>query len=322
MNDTVMWQRLDPELVEPLKGLLEATGGGLDFNDIAATRTMLDSLIEAIAAEAPPIEGVTTDDRRIAVGGGAPDVAIRIYRPTKPAGPLPATLWLHGGGWALGGIALDDLMCRQFAKDTHCVVVAIEYRLAPEHPFPAAHDDCFATLEWLQANAAELDLDAARIGVAGASAGANLAAGVALRARDEGAPAIAFQMLLYPALDDRNRQPADAAHPDTLFWTRENNRLAWDAYLAGAADISPYAAPARATDVSGLPPAYIAVGSLDLFVDDNADYACRLAAAGVPIEFHVYPGAFHAFDVFAPDAAVSQRFVNDRNTALVRALGA
>ncbi len=325
MNDTVMWQRLDPELVEPLEGLLEATGGGLDFNDISGTREMLDGLVAALAAEAPPIEGVETDDGYVAGLDGAPDVAIRLYRPAGVSGQLPASLWLHGGGWALGGIALDDLMCRQFAKDTRCVIVAVEYRLAPEHPFPAALEDCYAVLSWLEANAAELAIDPARVGVAGASAGANLAAGLALMARDHGAPGIAFLMLIYPAVDDTNLAPADASRPETLFWTRENNRLAWNAYLAGAAggpDVPPYAAPARAQDLGGLPPAYIAVGALDLFLDDDASYACRLAAAGVPTELHVYPGAFHAFDVFAPMAAVSQRFLTDRNTALVRALDA
>lgn len=325
MNDSVMWQRLDPELVEPFRGVLGAMNGGLDFNDVPGQREMLAGLVAAVAAQAPPIAGVDTEDRRAPGADGAPDVPVRLYRPAGPSGPLGAVLWMHGGGWALGDLALDDLMCRQLAKDTRSVVVAVEYRLAPEHPYPAALEDCHAALGWLHEHAGDLAIDPARVAIAGASAGGNLAAGLALAARDRGGPPIALQMLLYPSLDDRNAAPADAAHPDTIFWSRENNRLAWGLYLgaaAGGSDVPPYAAPARAADLSGLPPAYVAIGGLDLFVDDNAGYACRLTAAGVPTELHVYPAACHAFDVFAPEAAVAQRFTVDRNMALTRALGA
>lgn len=324
-DDTVMWQRLDPELVEPLKGMLEATGGPLDLSDIKATREMFDGLIAAMAAQAPVVEGVEIEDRTIPGLDGGPDVGIRVYYPASRQRPAPASLWLHPGGWVLGSIALDDGLCRQMAKDTGCVLVQVEYRLAPEHAFPAALEDCYAALRWLAAHAAELSIDPARIAVGGSSAGGGLAAGTALMARDRGGPDVAFQLLVYPGIDDTNVAPADATRPETLFWTRENNRDAWRAYLgdaAGGPDVPPYAAPARARDLSGLPPAYVAVGSLDLFVDDNASYACRLAAAGVPAELHVYPAACHAFDVFAPTAAVTQRFAAERNAALVRALGA
>jgi acetyl esterase/lipase len=167
-------------------------------------------------------------------------------------------------------------------------------------------------------------VDASRVAVGGSSAGGNLAAAVALMTRDRGDKAPVFQLLIYPALDDGNVEQASAAAPDTLFWTRENALQAWSAYLGrkpGSAGVEPYAAPIRAADLAGLPPAYVAVGEIDLFLNEDVEYARRLIAAGVPTELHVYPGAYHAFDVFTPMGRVSQRFVADRDAALKRALG-
>lgn len=317
-----MKNRLDPELVPPLEGLLEATGGGFDFGDLAATRAMIDGMVAAIKGEAPAVNGVEIEDRKVPGPAGAPDVPVRVYRPAGRSEALPVTLWIHGGGWVLGNIELDDLMAQQMTKDTQCVVVSVEYRLAPEHPFPAPLDDCYAALSWLASAAGELNVDASRIAVAGGSAGGGLAAGLALKARDEGGPAIAFQLLLYPAVDDTNVAPPSESAPDTPLWTRENHRFAWNAYLAGrdAGGAHAYAAALRATDLSGLPPVYLAVGEVDLMRDENIEYARRLTEAGVTTEFHLYPGAFHAFDVFAPMTRVAQRFIADRDAALVRAL--
>lgn len=315
---------VDPELLAPLDGLLEATGGGFNLNDIPATRAMLSAMLEAVKAELPEIDGVASKDLAVDGLDGAPDIAIRLYRPQEDVSTLPAVLWLHPGGFVLGDLELDDFMLRQLAKDTGCLLVNVSYRLAPENPFPAAFDDCYATLKWLHANAVELGVDPERIAVAGGSAGGGLAAATTLRARDTGEVPVAFQMLIYPALDDRNVAQASASLPDNLLWTRENALHSWTAYVGsdlGSHDLSPYAAPIRATDLGGLPPTYIAVGSLDMFLEENTLYARRLAQAGVATELHVYPGAYHAFDAFAPMASVSARFVNDRNGALIAALG-
>ena len=317
-------EHLDPELLGPLDGLIEATGGGFDLHDIPATRAMLAGMLEAVKSELPDIDGVAVEDNAVPGLDGAPEIPIRLYRPTEDVSALPVVIWLHGGGYVLGDVELDDFMLRQFARDTGCLMVNVSYRLAPEHPFPAAFDDCYATLRWIHANSAALRSDANRIAIAGASAGGGLAAATALKARDTGEVPLAFQMLIYPAIDDCNTAQASASLPDHLLWTRENALHSWSAYLGpqlGRRDVPAYAAPIRATDLAGLPPTYIAVGSLDMFLEENTAYACRLAQAGVPTELHVYPGAYHAFDSFAPMAAISTRFVNDRNGALIAALG-
>lgn len=316
-----MKPRLDPELAAPLDEVLGAMGGGLNLNDIPATRAMVGGMIAAIKAEAPKIEGVEIEDRRVPGFDGGPDVTVRVYRPAGHAGALPALLWMHAGGWVLGDLELEDLMVARLAKDVQCVVASVDYRLAPEHPYPAALHDTYAALRWLM-DGGDASVDTARVAVGGSSAGGNLAAGVTLFARDRGDALPAFQLLIYPALDDSNVEQAGDGVPDTLFWTRANALTAWTSYLGrrpGGDGIEPYAAPIRAADLSGLPPAYVAVGEIDLFVRENIEYAARLIDAGVKTELHVYPGAYHAFDVFTPMGWVSQRFVADRDAALKRA---
>lgn len=318
-----MMDRLDPELVEPLEGLMAATGGGFSLHDIPATRELLDGLIAAIKADVPSIDGVEAADHR--APGPAGDVAVRVYRPAGVTEPLPALLWMHAGGYVLGGIEMDDLMCAQLAKDVGCAVASVEYRLAPENPYPAALDDCAAALAWLGAGAAGLAIDASRIAIGGASAGGGLAAALALKARDAGPVKPVFQLLIYPAIDDSNVELPGDTVPDTLFWDRESTRLGWLAYLGamspGGDDVPAYAAAVRAEDLTGLPPAFVAVGELDQFLPECLDYVRRLVGAEVPVELHVYPGACHALDVFAPMAQVSLRFVGERNRALKAALG-
>ena len=270
-----------------------------------------------------PIEGVTTADRKAPGPAGAPEVFVRIYQPTDRPATLPALLWIHGGGYVLGSVERDDLLAKHLARVGQCVVASVEYRLAPEHPFPAPVEDCYAALKWLSAHSAEFGVNKSRIAIGGASAGGGLAAGLALLARDRAEVEVAFQLLIYPMIDDRNIAPASATVPDAFVWSRENNRMGWRALLGrepGGADVSPYAAAARATDLRGLPPAYIPVGDLDLFLDENITYAQRLLAAGVPTELHVYPGAFHGFNGFVPGAEISRRFNGDRDNALKRML--
>ena len=201
-------------------------------------------------------------------------------------------------------------------------VVSVDWRRTPEHPFPAPMDDCYAGLAWTHRHAAELNVDPERIAVGGASSGGGSAAGLVLLARDRGEFPVCFQLLIYPMLDDRNVTPASVTLTDRRAWNRASNLIGWRAYVGDAAGtdrVSPYAAPARATDLTGLPPAYLAVGDLDLFIDEDIEYAQRLQQAGVPTELHVYPGGSHAFESYAPASALARRFVRDRDEALVRA---
>jgi acetyl esterase/lipase len=313
--------QLDPELRVVLEKL--PTDRPMDLNQLPRARAGMKKMVTALLASLPPVEGVTGQDRHVPSAKGDPEVRVRVYRPDVQANKLPALLWIHGGGYVMGDIEQDDRLMKQLVKRIDCVAVSVDYRLAPEHPFPAPVEDCYAALKWLFAHADELGVAPDRIAIGGASGGGGLAAGLGLLARDRGEVKVAFQLLIYPMIDDRNVTPASYAITDPRMWNRESNRLGWKAYLGrdgGGADVSPYAAASRATDLKNLPPTYIPVGALDLFVDENIEYAQRLIQAGVPTELHVYPGAFHGFDLFAPSAAVSKQFKADRDSALKRAL--
>ena len=268
-----------------------------------------------------PASTIRIRDVRVPGATGDPDVLVRVYSPPKSATPRPCCYWIHGGGYIFGSIDMSDARCVQTAEFLDCIVVSVEYRLAPEHPFPAPLDDCYAGLAWTAAHADELGIDPERIAIAGQSAGGGLAAALALLVRDRGEIPLCFQMLIYPMIDDRNTTPS--SHLVTKVWTRETNLLGWRCYLGhepGIDGVSPYAAAARAEDLRGLAPAFIGVGTLDVFRDENIDYAGRLLAAGVPTELHVYPGAPHGFEGLAPQAEVSQRFSRDIAEALRRAM--
>jgi acetyl esterase/lipase len=313
--------QLDPELRAVVEKL--PTDRPLDLNNIPTARAKMNKMVTALLATFPPVEGVTSQDQSAPGAKEDPAVRVRVYRPDDQPSKLPALLWIHGGGYVMGDIDQDDRLMKQLVKRIGCVAVSVDYRLAPENPFPAPVEDCYAGLKWLFAHADELGVEPTRIAIGGASGGGGLAAGLALMARDRGEVQVAFQLLIYPMIDDRNVTPASYAITDPRMWHRESNRLGWKAYLGrdgGGADVSPYAAASRAKDLSKLPPAYIPVGALDLFVDENIEYAQRLIQAGVPTELHVYPGAFHGFDVFAPSAKVSKQFKADRDDALKRAL--
>lgn len=312
--------QLDPELRAVIERLPERA---LNLNDITTARTRMKKLVTELLGALPPVEGVSSQDQFAPGPTGGPEVRVRVYRPNDQPNKLPALFWIHGGGFVMGDIEQDDRLMEQMVNRIGCVAVSVDYRLAPEHPFPAPVEDCYAGLKWLFAHANELGVEPSRIAIGGPSGGGGLTAGLGLLVRDRKEVPVAFQLLIYPMIDDRNVTPASYAITDPRVWNRENNRFGWKAYLGrdgGGAGVSPYAAATRTTDLSGLPPTYISVGALDLFVDENIEYAQRLIQAGVPTELHVYPGAFHGFDLFAPSARVSKQFKTDRDNALKRAL--
>ena len=313
----------DPQLAMALDGFNQVVPDGIPLDDIPAARVFMGQLFAAMAEQAPEIPGVVISDHEAPGRDGDPAVPVRIYQPEERPETLPALLWLHGGGYVMGNVDNDDLRAKGLALANNCVVASVEYRLAPEHPFPAPVEDAYAALKWLSENAEQFGIDPQRIAIGGASAGGGLAAGLGLLARDRGEVDVAYQLLIYPMLDDRNVDQAEDGRPDTHIWSRANNLAGWRAYLGeepGGADVSPYAAAARAADLSGLPPTYIMVGTPDLFLAENFDYAQRLMAAGVPTEFHVYSDGFHGFDDLAPLSDVSQRCGVDQTAALSRAL--
>ena len=309
---------IDAELAE---GIAASMAGNFDFGTIELSA--LPGLRVAMEWARPPFTalpaGVTRSNELVPGWDGGPGVGVRVWHNANATGA--AMVWIHGGGYLFGSASMDDARLAAWADALGATIVSVEYRLAPEDPFPAALDDCYAALTWLVANAADLGVDLARVAVGGASAGGGLAAGLALLARDRGEIDLAYQLLIYPMVDDRNVTPSSRL--DTLIWTRAANLLAWRAYLgeaAGTAGPPAYAAAARADDLSGLPPAFVGVGSLDIFRDEDIEYAQRLLAAGVPTELHVYPGATHGFDTMCPGAAVARRCVRDVDDALARAL--
>lgn len=312
----------DPQLAAALAGFEEAVGA-ITLDDIPATRQFLADMLAAMASQIPDIPGVRTSDHFAPGAEGDPDVFVRIYQPESRPEALPALLWIHGGGFVLGNVAGDDLKAKGLALALNCVVASVEYRLAPEHPFPAPLEDCYAALKWLANNAGDFGINPARIAIGGASAGGGLAAGLGLLARDRGEVDVCYQLLIYPMIDDTNVAQASAAVPDTPLWTRANNLIGWRCYLGhepGSEGVSPYAAPTRVQDVSGLPPTYIGVGTPDLFRDEDIAYAQRLMQAGVPTELHVYADGFHGFDGFAPESDAAQRFSGEQIKLLARAL--
>ncbi len=250
-------------------------------------------------------------------------VSLRIYRPRELATPAPALFWTHGGGFIQGSPSQDEVANIAFARELGITVVAARYRLAPEHPFPAAIDDLYAGLTWLFDEAEARGIDPTRIAIGGASAGAGLTAALALVAHDRDEVRPAFQLLVYPMLDDRTVLRTDIDHKPLRMWSPGSNRFGWASYLGrrpGSADVSPYAAPARRDDLSGLPPAWIGVGTLDLFHDEDLEYARRLEAAGVPCEVHIVEGAFHGFDAVFRKAGVTRAFWEEQARALRAAL--
>ncbi len=247
---------------------------------------------------------------------GRPSVPVVVYEPSGRARPSGALVWIHGGGLVMGAPELGDELCSRFAAELGIVAVSVDYRLAPEHPFPAGLDDCVAALAWTHANAEGLGIDTTKVVVGGDSAGGGLAACVAQVALDRGGPAICFQLLQYPMLDDRTALRTDL---DGLMWSNTSNRYAWSAYLGrpvSATDTRPYASATRRDDLGGLPPAWIGIGTIDLFHDECVEYATRLQAAGVECDVHVVPGMYHAAERLVPKAPSMIAFLDAMTAAL------
>ncbi|KPM38022.1 hypothetical protein AK830_g8514 [Neonectria ditissima] len=290
-----------------------------------ALRETTNGLLAAFIPPPPPASAVQQTAYTIRSSDGA---ELRLRRYATPAHlasptPLPAVLSIHGGGFVSGNVDVCAGLCAQDALDADRPVFAVGYRLAPEHPAPAAPEDVFAAFTYLVEHAADLNIDAARIGVKGESAGAALAAAVALMARDRGfAPAPAKLVLVYPMLDDRTSVPADAAFLKLASWTPEKNAFCWGLYVgkdkAGKpdADVSPYAAPGRAKTLKGLPSTFIDVGSLDIFRDESLEFARRLMQDDVEVDFHIYPGVPHVFDLVAAGSKLQRRAVELRAAAM------
>ena len=265
-------------------------------------------------------------ERHIPGPTGAPDVRILTIDPPKGSAGRPALLFIHGGGYVMGRADGSVAMLQELARDHGIYGVSVDYRLAPETRWPGSMEDNYAALRWLAAHAAELGVDPTRIAIGGASAGGGHAAMLAIAARDRREVSVAYQMLIYPMLDDRTA----SSHPVSPYaghfiWTPQDNRLGWQALLGrapGGPGTPPGAAPARVADLSGLPPTWIGVGGIDLFCLEDVEYARRLLLSGVPTELMVVPGAYHAFDVIAADAAVSKAFTGEWQRALVKALTA
>ncbi|WP_370938384.1 alpha/beta hydrolase [Amycolatopsis sp. cg13] len=308
----------DPEIAAAIPMLPE-----VDFRDVAASRAGMAELLASMQGEFDGT-GVTARDETVPGPEGAPDVPIRVYTPDRVA--TKALLFdIHGGGFALGDLEVDHATNVELARELGVVVVSVEYRLAPENPYPAGLDDCYAALEWSVKHADELNIDPEKVVVYGVSAGGGLAAALALLARDRGGPSIAFQFLSVPELDDRLETGSMRQFADTPIWHRGAAEASWDYYLGGPGkrggpDVSVYAAPARATDLSGLPPAYVSVMEFDPLRDEGIAYAQALLAAGVPTELHLFPGTFHGSAVLR-HATVSRRETAERLAVLARVLG-
>ena len=306
---------IDPELAAVVELIPD-----LGALDVAARRAAIDEMLAAVSVVDPEAEArVRIEDRTVPGPSGAPEVPVRVYTPTAGAGPYPLLMCFHGGAFMVGSVAMEHATGVEVADTLQAIAVAVEYRLAPENPYPAGVEDCYAATVWAAASG-ELDVDRGRVVVSGASAGGALAAAVALMARDRGGPPISFQILNIPVLDDRMDTPSMRDHVATPMFNRPGAETMWDNYLGvDRGDAPPYAAPARADDLRDLPPAYIQVAELDPLRDEGIRYALRLLEAGVSVELHAFPGTFHGSGMVTT-AAVSQRVAREQRDVLRRAL--
>ncbi|MET7354982.1 alpha/beta hydrolase [Streptomyces mirabilis] len=304
----------DPEFAQVFAPMAEAMAHATPpaVGDVPARRAMWEPIIGAASAAQPIPTDVTTAEHHATADDGT-QITMRWYAKTGAAAG-PAVLFFHGGGYIFGHIDLFDGPVSRYVSASGVPMLSVEYRRAPEHPFPTPVEDAYAALRWLHEHAGELGVDRGRIAVMGDSAGGGLAAALSILTRERGGPAIARQILLMPMLDDRTTTPDLHIEP-YLLWSYDDSRTAWPALLGDAAarpDVPATAAPARLEDATGLPPAYIEVGQLDAFRDEDLAYATKLSRAGVPVEFHLHPGVPHEFDSIAFTTDVARRATADR----------
>ena len=308
---------VDPELLEPLEAFLKSGG-----DDVLSARNLEQARKLWVAS--PPAPAPVHEERSIPGPKGAPEVHVVVINAARTESNRPAILHIHGGGFVAGTAAQGLPRLQQIARRHDCIIVTVDYRLAPETRFPGSLEDIYAALRWLHHSAHSLGVDASRIVVMGESSGGGHAAMLTIAARDRGEVPIAFQLLIYPMLDDRTGSSRQVPpHIGAYVWVPAENRFAWSSFLgvpAGSRTVPAGAVPARVENLGGLPPAFLGVGSLDLFVDEDIDYARRLISSGVPTELCVVPGAYHGFDVIAPEAAPSTAFQATWTAALARAL--
>ena len=309
---------MDPELAAA-SVLMERP----DIENEESARALALSLRESTSsAERETAGQVVFEDREIVASDGHTSMIVRIYRPTNSSRLRPAVVFFHGGAFVLGDLESEHPRCLRYAAEGGCVVVSVNYRLAPEHPFPVGVEDCYEGLLWTVSHAAELNIDPTRLAVAGSSAGGALAAATALMARDRNGPSIALQMLLYPVLDDRMLTASMEKFSDTPVWDSRNTVAMWRQYLSGEERASSYAAPARADSLVGLPTSYIMTAEYDPLRDEAIAYGLRLLQSGVSVELHQVAGAYHGFDQLVADAAISRRALDDQVHHLKRFLRA
>ncbi len=307
---------LDPEVAAKLGGPDDS-----NMDDIAGSRAIGAALNAQVNAERAPLApGLLVHDTFVPSNSGHA-IRVRIYQNESCDLPAGGLLYIHGGGFVFGDLDSEHDRCLTYLSHANIVIVSVDYRLAPEHPYPAALEDCFDALRWLIDKAGELGVDPKRIGIGGASAGGALAAGLALRCRDEGI-AVAAQLLIYPALDDRGETKSISTFVDSEAWSGRRSRQMWPLYLGHDGPAPVYAAPQRSEDLSGLAPTYLLSCEEDPLRDEEFTYAQRLLDCGVSLEFHHFPRTCHGFDVIAPEAAVSRRALAEQAEFLQRLLGA
>ncbi|MGH9017103.1 MAG: alpha/beta hydrolase [Acidimicrobiales bacterium] len=312
---------IDPELAAVLKAMPMDPSGQLGDESMIQIMRSTPDILAMLGADLPTDDRVTVQNTEIPGPDGGL-VPVRVYTPKTSGTSSPALLYFHGGAFVIGDMYLEESRCLRLAGDGGCVVVSVDYRLAPENPFPAGVEDCYCALVWLGANAKAMGIDIDRVGVGGASAGGALAAAVSQMARDRTGVQLAMQLLLYPVIDDRMETASMKAFSGTPVWNSASNAQMWDHYLGAKRDyVSNYAAPGRATDLADLPPAYVMTAELDPLRDEGIAYAQRLMQAGVPAELHCFAGACHGFDLVAPGIELSRRAVDEQVAAVVRALG-
>lgn len=313
---------IDPELERAA-----ALQPDLDFADAISARAGLARALKLSRAlsRGPACEdGLLVTERRVESQDCLDDIPVRVYEPLQRDGALPALVYFHGGGFVAGDLETDHVRCATLARGGAVVVVSVQYRLAPEHPFPAALHDCYDALVWTHVNAHVIGVDPALLAVGGSSAGAALAAAVTLMARDQDGPRPAFQMLLYPVTDDRMSTASMTTFNDTPGWNGRNSVHMWRHYIGeatGTDRVSGYAAPARAMDLARLPDAYVLTAEYDPLRDEGRQYAARLQQAGVATELRQFPGTFHNFDAAVPVASVSVRALDEQCARLLHAFG-